>query len=201
MAARMLFRQVRAAKKDPRCAASCTLSEKAITLRSSLCREANICASAVLSRLDARAPRMIRASRAPAIRAIAAQLPLSALAAPLGDNGVGAKNARQPSVPATRAAIGLTARDIAAPAADLQHLSLDTLGRLLVGTHGKDIVDVHIAQEKTVVEDAQVLADVVLRGVFDAPPTGGVALAALDEREVDGVFVGFQVVGVAQAIC
>ena len=65
MAARMLLRQVRAAKNDPRWAASCTLSEKAMTLWSSLWREPNIWASAVLSRLDARAPIMISASRAP----------------------------------------------------------------------------------------------------------------------------------------
>ena len=35
-AARTLFRQVRAEKNPPRCAASWTLSEKAMTLRSSL---------------------------------------------------------------------------------------------------------------------------------------------------------------------
>ena len=65
MAARSPLRHVRAAKNEPRCAASCTLSEKAMTLRSSLWREANNWASAVLSRLDARAPTMMRASRAP----------------------------------------------------------------------------------------------------------------------------------------
>ena len=65
MAARRPLRHVLAAKNEPRCAASCTLSEKAMTLRSSLWRETNNCASAVLSRLDAREPRMMSASRAP----------------------------------------------------------------------------------------------------------------------------------------
>ena len=64
-AARRLLRQVRAAKNEPRWAASCTLSENAMTLRSSLWREAKSCASAVLSRLEARAPRMMSASEAP----------------------------------------------------------------------------------------------------------------------------------------
>ena len=65
IAARTLFCQVRAEKKPARCAASWTLSEKAMALGSSLWRDANVWPRATLNRLDARAPRMINASRAP----------------------------------------------------------------------------------------------------------------------------------------
>ena len=65
MALRRPFGQVRAEMNPARWAASCTLSENAMTLWSSLCRDPNTCPSATLSRLEARAPKMMSASCAP----------------------------------------------------------------------------------------------------------------------------------------
>ena len=40
----------------------------------------------------------------------------------------------------------------------------------------------------------------MLRGVLHAAPSGCMALAALDEGEVNGIFVGLEIVGVTDAV-
>ena len=57
-AGRKLSRQVRAARKPARCAASCTESEKAISFLSALKREPNSCCNTTADRLAACEPTM-----------------------------------------------------------------------------------------------------------------------------------------------
>ena len=102
---------------------------------------------------------------------------------------------------AAGAGIAVPSREeVAASAADLRFMPPDVRWRRLVGGEREEVAHVHVAQEETVVEDAEVLPDPVLRGVLDAAPPGCMALAALDEGEVNGIFVGLEIVGVTDAM-
>ena len=102
---------------------------------------------------------------------------------------------------AAGAGIAVPSREqVAAPAADLRFMPPDVRRRRFVAVERKEVAHVHVAQEETVVEDAEVPPDPMLRGVLDAAPPGCMALAALDEGKVNGVFVGLEVVGVADAV-
>ena len=95
---------------------------------------------------------------------------------------------------------GVVTRETAAPATDVQFPPRNVLRRRLARTQREEVVHIHVAQEESVVEGAQVLADALLPGMLHAPPCGGMALAALDEGEMNGVFVRLQIVGVADSV-
>ena len=76
--------------------------------------------------------------------------------------------------------------------------------RLAPGPDGRfvreEIDDVHVPGEEAVVEDPQIGVQLPVGRALDRPPTGPVALAALDEGQMQTFIPGCEVVGVAQPV-
>ena len=136
----------------------------------------------------------------PAVRTVPAELPARALGAPAGDHGVGTEDGSEAILAATGAGIVVAAREIAAPAADPKLPPPDVPWRRFTGSQREEVAHVHVPREEAVVEDAQVLADPGLRRVLYTAPARDVVLATLNEGQVNGVLVGTEVVGVADAV-
>ena len=114
--------------------------------------------------------------RGAAVHAIAAQA--------LRTRCVGAIDRNQALLPAARTARSIRLRHVTALAADFNFLAFGALGRRFVFQQGKGVVHIPVTPEKAVVEDPQVAVNMKGAGRLVECPTGGMALAALHQRQV-----------------